>query len=230
MPSTGRGANLRLQLDGGNKLAIAGNKKVPLLGRAKEPQKFQRLAVEDVFVGHTGIKRTEKAGVGGSIPPCPTLKVNGLDVSPRRSKSRWWLYGGSLTRSATSRECVSDSNTLERGREATCEESPGLDMPDVVYQTVDGLRVTLTERWWLMHILPRHAEIPEVDVAQALTAAEHVYQHRADPTRRVYQGPPLATGFFRGLIPTVVAGPAAAPPASPRDGPLPNTTVQPGAP
>jgi hypothetical protein len=49
--------------------------------------------------------------------------------------------------------------------EAACSALLGLDMPDVVYQTVDGLRVTLTERRWLMHILPRHAEVTEADVA-----------------------------------------------------------------
>ncbi len=78
------------------------------------------------------------------------------------------------------------------------------DMPDLVHQTVDGLRVTLTEHRWATHILPRHAEVTEGDVAQALTAAVCVYQHRTDPTRRVYQGPTRAIGFFRGLIPTVV--------------------------
>ena len=78
------------------------------------------------------------------------------------------------------------------------------DMPDVVYQTVDGMRVTMTERRWATHILPRHAEVTEGDVAQALTAAVRVYQHRTDPARRIYQGPPRTRGFFQRLIPTVV--------------------------
>jgi len=99
---------------------------------------------------------------------------------------------------------VSALKTAEEGREDACQASLGLDMPDVVYQTVDGQRVTLTERRWVMHILPRHAEVTDVDVAQALTAAMRIYQHRTEPTRRLYQGPPRATGFFRGLIPTVV--------------------------
>jgi hypothetical protein len=77
-------------------------------------------------------------------------------------------------------------------------------MPDVVYQTVDGLRVTLTEQRWLMHILPRHPEVTEADVAQALTAAASVCQHRMEPLRRVYQGAPRPTGFFRGHFPLVV--------------------------
>ena len=77
-------------------------------------------------------------------------------------------------------------------------------MPDVVYQAVDGLQVTLTERRWLIHILPRHGEITEADVAQALTAAACVYQHRTDPMQRIYQGHPRPTGFFRGLFPLVV--------------------------
>jgi hypothetical protein len=77
-------------------------------------------------------------------------------------------------------------------------------MPDVVYQPVDGLRVTLTEQRWLMHILPRHPEVTEADVAQALTAAVCVYQHRMEPLRRVYQGDPRPTGFFRGHFPLVV--------------------------
>jgi hypothetical protein len=77
-------------------------------------------------------------------------------------------------------------------------------MPDVVYQTVDGLRVTLREQRWLVHILPRHGEVTEADVAQALTASVCVYQHGTDPMQRVYQGRPRLTGFFRGLFPLVV--------------------------
>ena|SRR3990172_1453952 len=77
-------------------------------------------------------------------------------------------------------------------------------MPDHIYTTVDGLRVTLTERQWLTHILPRHGEVTQVDIAHALTASVGIYQHRTDPMRRVYQGSPRPTGFFRGLVPLVV--------------------------
>jgi hypothetical protein len=96
---------------------------------------------------------------------------------------------------------VSDAKIPDENGEAACWALLGLDLPDAVYQTVDGLRVTLTERRWLTHILPRHAEVTEADVAQALTAAVCVYQHRADVMQRVYQGPPRLTGFFRGLFP-----------------------------
>jgi len=77
-------------------------------------------------------------------------------------------------------------------------------MPDVVYQTVDGLHVTLTERRWVTHILLRHEEVTEADMAQALTASACVYQHRTEPLRRVYQGSPRPTGFFRGYFPLVI--------------------------
>lgn len=99
---------------------------------------------------------------------------------------------------------MADPNTPERDSEAACRVLLGLDMPDVVYQTVDGLHVTLAERRWVMHILRRHAEVTEADVAQALTAAVCVYQHRMEPLQRVYQGIPRLTGFFRCLFPLVV--------------------------
>jgi hypothetical protein len=99
---------------------------------------------------------------------------------------------------------VSDPKIPDRDCEAACWALLGLDMPDVVYQTIDGLQVTLTERRWLTHILPRHGEVTEADVAQALTAAVCVYQHRTDPMQRVYQGRPRLAGFFRGLFPLVV--------------------------
>ena len=45
-------------------------------------------------------------------------------------------------------------------------------MPDVVYHTVDGLQVTL-ELWnWERHIQPRHPEVSEQGIVDALTAEE----------------------------------------------------------
>ena len=77
-------------------------------------------------------------------------------------------------------------------------------MPDQHYVTSDGLQVTLTEQRWLTHIVPRHPEVTEADVAQALRAPVGIYDHRTHPTRRVYQGAPRSTGFFRGQIPLVI--------------------------
>jgi hypothetical protein len=68
-----------------------------------------------------------------------------------------------------------------------CRVLLGLDMPDVVYRTVDGLHVTLAERRWVMHILQRHAEVTGADVAQALTAAVCVYQHRMEPLQELFR-------------------------------------------
>lgn len=77
-------------------------------------------------------------------------------------------------------------------------------MPDRVYQTADGLHVTL-EAWnWTGHILQRHPAITEQDIAQAPTAPERICDHKTEPTQRVYQGAPRTTGFFRGSFPMVV--------------------------
>jgi hypothetical protein len=79
-----------------------------------------------------------------------------------------------------------------------------LGMPDRVYQTVDGLQVTL-EAWnWTNHIQRRHPAITESDIAQALTAPVWICHHRIEPTQRVYQGSPRSLGFFRGSFPVVV--------------------------
>ena len=67
----------------------------------------------------------------------------------------------------------------------------GLDMPDVVYQTVDGPHMTPAERRWVMHTLRCHGEIMEADVAQALTAAVCVYQHRMEPLQELFRKYPM---------------------------------------
>jgi len=77
-------------------------------------------------------------------------------------------------------------------------------MPDMVYHTVDGLQVTL-ELWnWERYIQPRHPEVTEQDMADALTAPQRICDHRAISTQRVYQGSPRPRGFFRGSFPVVV--------------------------
>ncbi len=79
-----------------------------------------------------------------------------------------------------------------------------LGMPDRVYQTADGVQVTL-EAWnWTGHILRRHPALTAQDVAQALTVPERICDHQTEPTQRVYQGAPRTTGFFRGSFPIVV--------------------------
>jgi hypothetical protein len=79
-----------------------------------------------------------------------------------------------------------------------------LGMPDLVYQTADGVQVTL-EAWnWTGHISRRHPSITEQDIAQALTVPEWIYDHQTESIQRVYQGTPRTTGFFRGSFPIVV--------------------------
>lgn len=77
-------------------------------------------------------------------------------------------------------------------------------MPDVVYRTVDGLQVTLESWNWERHIQPRHPEVTEQNIAEALTAPQRIYDHRTTSTQRVYQGSPRTRGFFRGSLPVVV--------------------------
>ena len=77
-------------------------------------------------------------------------------------------------------------------------------MPDVVYHTVDGLRVTLESWNWECHIQPRHPEVTEQDIADVLTAPQRICDHRTIPAQRVYQGAPRIRGFFHGSFPVVV--------------------------
>jgi hypothetical protein len=79
-----------------------------------------------------------------------------------------------------------------------------LGMSDRVYQTADGVKVTLEACNWTGHILRRHPAITEQDVAQALTIPERICDHKAEPTQRVYQGAPRTTGFFWGSFPIAV--------------------------
>jgi hypothetical protein len=76
-------------------------------------------------------------------------------------------------------------------------------MPDVVYHTVDGLQITLESWNWERHIQPRHPEVTEQDIADALTAPQRICDHRTISTQRVYQGAPRTRGFFRGSFPVV---------------------------
>jgi hypothetical protein len=69
-------------------------------------------------------------------------------------------------------------------------------MPDVVYHTVDGLQVTLESWNWELHIQPRHPEVTEQDIADALTAPQRISDHRAISTQRVYQGAQGPGAFF----------------------------------
>ena len=77
-------------------------------------------------------------------------------------------------------------------------------MPDVVYHTVDGLQVTLESWNWERHIQPRHPEMTEQDIVDALTAPQCICDHRIMSTQRMYQGFPRTWGFFRGSFPVVV--------------------------
>jgi hypothetical protein len=77
-------------------------------------------------------------------------------------------------------------------------------MPDVVYYTVDGLQVALESWNWERHIQPRHPEVTEQDIADALTAPQRICDHRTLSTQRVYQGAPRTRGFFRGSFPVVI--------------------------
>ena len=77
-------------------------------------------------------------------------------------------------------------------------------MPDVVYHAVDGLQVTLESWNWERHIQPRHPEVTEQDIAEALTTPQRICDHRSISTQRVYQGSPRTRGFFRDSFPVVV--------------------------
>ena len=77
-------------------------------------------------------------------------------------------------------------------------------MPDVVYHTIDELQVVLESWNWERHIQPRHPEVTEQDIADALTAPQRICDHRTISTQRVYQGSPRTRGFFRGSFPVVV--------------------------
>lgn len=77
-------------------------------------------------------------------------------------------------------------------------------MPDRVYNTLDGLQVVLEEETWLKHIQSRHSEVTELEVAEALQDPARICSHTSRQSRRIYQGQPRATGFFRGSFPLIV--------------------------
>jgi hypothetical protein len=77
-------------------------------------------------------------------------------------------------------------------------------MPDLVYQTADGLQVTLDEQTWTHHIQPRHPEVTDQNIAQTLTRPVRICAHTSIPMRRIYQGSARTSGFFKESFPLVV--------------------------
>jgi hypothetical protein len=77
-------------------------------------------------------------------------------------------------------------------------------MPDLVYQTADGLQVTLDQRAWTDHIQHRHPEVTTDDIAQALMQPVRICGPTSDSAKRVYQGAARPSGFFRDSFPLVV--------------------------
>jgi uncharacterized protein YcbX len=89
---------------------------------------------------------------------------------------------------------------------STAEAGHGwtLGMPDLVYQTADGLQVTLDQRTWTDHIQHRHPEVTTHDIAQALMRPVRICAHTSNSKRRVSQGPARPSGFSRVSFPLVV--------------------------
>src|SRR3954464_3580210 len=77
-------------------------------------------------------------------------------------------------------------------------------MTSTVYATPDGIQVTLDADTWTRHIQARRPYVMESDLAMALRQPVRIYTDTSFPNRRVYQGPPRTTGFFRNSFLLVV--------------------------
>jgi hypothetical protein len=77
-------------------------------------------------------------------------------------------------------------------------------MTSTVYATPDGLQVTLDPDTWTRHIQARRPDVTESELAVALRQSVRIYADTSFPNRRVYQGPPRNTGFFRNSFLLVV--------------------------
>jgi hypothetical protein len=73
-----------------------------------------------------------------------------------------------------------------------------------VYETPDGIQVTLDRGRWARHIHGRRPHITETELAMALQQPVRIYADKTIADRRVYQGAPRTTGFFRNSFLLVV--------------------------
>jgi hypothetical protein len=77
-------------------------------------------------------------------------------------------------------------------------------MSPTIYMTLDGIQVALREDTWTIHIEPRRPGVTKADIAQALQQPVRIYADTSYADRRVYQGPPRISGFFRNSFLLVV--------------------------
>ena len=75
--------------------------------------------------------------------------------------------------------------------------------PDI-YQTLDGLEVTLDPATWSQHIRVRHEEVTKDELRQALITPNRICAHTSNPHRRIYEGLPRRSGFFKDSFLLVV--------------------------
>jgi hypothetical protein len=104
--------------------------------------------------------------------------------------------------------------TLLRTRDASKAAFPGEPMqhpadperersPDR-FQTPDGLEVTLDPATWSQHIQVRHAEVTKDELRQTLVTPQRICAHTSNPYRRIYEGTPRRSGFFKDSFLLVV--------------------------
>ncbi len=77
-------------------------------------------------------------------------------------------------------------------------------MQDLLFQSFDGLQVILEAQRWINHITKGHPEVTEQDVENTLGSPVRICDHKLLARRRIYEGVPRTTGFYRGGFPVVV--------------------------
>jgi uncharacterized protein YuzE len=65
------------------------------------------------------------------------------------------------------------------------------------FQTPDGLEVILDPATWSQHIQARHAEVTKDELRHTLVTPQRICAHTSNPGRRIYEGTPRRSGFFR---------------------------------
>lgn len=79
-----------------------------------------------------------------------------------------------------------------------------LGMSPTVYTTFDGIQVTLHAKTWTKHVQARRPDVTEPELVRALLQPVKIYADTSYTDRRVYQGPPRTSGFFRNSFLLVV--------------------------
>jgi hypothetical protein len=77
-------------------------------------------------------------------------------------------------------------------------------MSPATYITLDGIQVTLHVDTWQKHIQARRPDVTEPELARTLMQPIYIYSDTFYPDRRVYQGSPRTSGFFRNSFLLVV--------------------------